>query len=594
MSRVSGKFVMLPSDDAGRNSLERRDASLPVTCCSENEHVSAFIFAEKCAGSLIEAAQPDKHTRALLSPPLDLREVLMNRPNTSRRNARNLFFENLDRRTLLAGDVMNGLAADPNYVDDGSGCVWLGNSFAAGEDISSPSATTQQVWVPAGNNQSSSGLWSATAFAEARFSFAVPGDFQSLASAKVVIIPRLTISVKYSAQLSVSAAGDTAAIIDYQQLNQGPVAITFGKVKEIDVTSLFPAGLTPSTDNLSLKFTGAVLGAFQVVGLKFNYVGAAGTAGPQGPAGPAGPQGAQGVPGPAGATGPQGAVGPQGPQGLTGATGAIGPQGPQGVPGPTGPQGDTGATGATGATGPQGPQGLTGPAGAIGPQGPQGPTGPAGAIGPQGPQGVPGPAGDTGATGPQGPQGVAGPIGATGPQGPQGPQGLTGATGPQGPQGPAGTTSWSGLTGVPAGFADGTDDIGLPLTGGTLTGDLAVGGTISGNGSGLTNVDAATLAGQSSANFVTQAQFAGVQSQVTNLQSQVASLQTQVNGLQTQVANLQSQVSAMQSTVTSFGVKLPNFSSPPVASTSATAGLMFFNTSTGRINFSNGSTWLQL
>lgn len=581
----------------------------------------------------------------------------MNRPNTSRRNARNLFFENLDRRTLLAGDVMNGLAADPNYVDDGSGCVWLGNSFAAGEDISSPSATTQQVWVPAGNNQSSSGLWSATAFAEARFSFAVPGDFQSLASAKVVIIPRLTISVKYSAQLSVSAAGDTAAIIDYQQLNQGPVAITFGKVKEIDVTSLFPAGLTPSTDNLSLKFTGAVLGAFQVVGLKFNYVGAAGTAGPQGPAGPAGPQGAQGVPGPAGATGPQGAVGPQGAQGLTGATGTIGPQGPQGVPGPTGPQGDTGATGATG---PQGPQGLTGPAGAIGPQGPQGLTGPAGAIGPQGPQGVPGPAGDTGATGaqgpqgvpgptgatgpqgaqgltgatgaqgpqgptgltgatgatgpqgpigftgpkgdtgatgatgPQGPQGVAGPIGATGPQGPQGPQGLTGATGPQGPQGPAGTTSWSGLTGVPAGFADGTDDIGLPLTGGTLTGDLAVGGTISGNGSGLTNVDAATLAGQSSANFVTQAQFASVQSQVANLQTQVGSLQSQVSGLQSQVANLQSQVSAMQTTVTSFGVKLPSFSSPPVASTTATAGLMFFNTSTGRINFSNGSTWLQL
>jgi hypothetical protein len=38
--------------------------------------------------------------------------------------------------------------------------------------------------------------------------------------------------------------------------------------------------------------------------------------------------------------------------------------------------------------------------------------------------------------------------------------GATGATGPQGPAGPAGTTDWNGLTNVPVGFADNSDDVG--------------------------------------------------------------------------------------------------------------------------------------
>ena len=66
--------------------------------------------------------------------------------------------------------------------------------------------------------------------------------------------------------------------------------------------------------------------------------------------------------------------------------------------------------------------------------------------GPQGPQGP------TGNTGPAGPTGDQGPTGPTGPDGPQGPQGPIGNTGP------AGTTLWSGLTGVPSGFADNIDN----------------------------------------------------------------------------------------------------------------------------------------
>ena len=69
--------------------------------------------------------------------------------------------------------------------------------------------------------------------------------------------------------------------------------------------------------------------------------------------------------------------------------------------------------------------------------------------------------------GPQGPQGDPGPTGPAGPQGPQGIQGI---------QGPPGTTSWAGLTGIPAGFADGIDNdtqytagTGLILTGTTFS-----------------------------------------------------------------------------------------------------------------------------
>lgn len=66
--------------------------------------------------------------------------------------------------------------------------------------------------------------------------------------------------------------------------------------------------------------------------------------------------------------------------------------------------------------------------------------------------------------------------GPQGPEGPPGPQGIQGPQGPQGPQGNPGTTSWAGLTGIPAGFADGIDNdttytagTGIILTGTTLS-----------------------------------------------------------------------------------------------------------------------------
>jgi hypothetical protein len=79
--------------------------------------------------------------------------------------------------------------------------------------------------------------------------------------------------------------------------------------------------------------------------------------------------------------------------------------GPQGEPGPQGPQGDIGPTGATGATGAQGPIGLTGPQGV---QGIQGETGAPGIQGPIGPDGATGPAGAPGTDGIDGAPGVDG------------------------------------------------------------------------------------------------------------------------------------------------------------------------------------------
>ena len=251
--------------------------------------------------------------------------------------------------------------------------------------------------------------------------------------------------------------------------------------------------------------------------------GETGATGPEGPQGPKGdpftysdftPEQLEALQGPQGEQGPQGPQGETGPQGPKGDTGDTGPQGPKGDTGATGPQGQKGETGAQGPEGPQGPQGIQGN---TGPQGPKGDTGSAatiqvgsvttGAAGSKAvvtnsgtssaavfnftiPQGA---KGDTGATGPQGEQGIQGPQGPkgnTGDTGPQGPKGDTGARGPQGPQGETGATGPQGPAGKSAyqsaqsgGYSGSESDFNtdlaqlqsgpfLPLTGGTLSGNL--------------------------------------------------------------------------------------------------------------------------
>jgi Collagen triple helix repeat (20 copies) len=295
------------------------------------------------------------------------------------------------------------------------------------------------------------------------------------------------------------------------------------------------------TGNTFIYYDETVLGGDTKQWVQMNAT--AGETGPMGPPGETGGAGVAGPPGPAGPTGPSGApgttgsAGPAGPQGTQGPAGATGAKGDLGDPGPAGPTGATGATGATGPAGPAGPEGPPGPVGIPGSTGPAGATGATGAEGPQGPPGeglvikgtVPSssllPAGgntvgdgwvtsDTGhlwiwdgtAWDDAGP--IQGPPGATGPDGPPGP------AGPTGPAGAAGASDWTDITNKPATFppsththlwADVTDkpatfppsahghaitdvanlqtalDAKLNLSGGTMTGQLSLIGTVSSN-----------------------------------------------------------------------------------------------------------------
>lgn len=86
-------------------------------------------------------------------------------------------------------------------------------------------------------------------------------------------------------------------------------------------------------------------------------------------------------------------------------------------------------------------------------------------------KGIKGDTGARGQQGPQGEQGVAGPQGLKGDTGARGPQGLKGDTGPQGPKGDTGPRGPQGIQG-PQGPPGLTPDDYLPLSGGTLTGNL--------------------------------------------------------------------------------------------------------------------------
>lgn len=224
--------------------------------------------------------------------------------------------------------------------------------------------------------------------------------------------------------------------------------------------------------------------------------------------------------------------GPQGEQGLQGEQGEQGPQGNIGPQGSVGPyftpsvdkDGNLSWTNNGDLSNPntvniRGPQGIQGAQGVQGNQGDRGPVGPyfipsvstegilswantggldnPDSINIQGPQGEPGPKGETGS------QGEMGPIGATGPyfipsvdsagnlswsnngglENPQivnisGPQGIEG---PQGPTGANGKSAYQyaqdgGFSGSESDFASDLANIQngpfLPITGGTLTGNL--------------------------------------------------------------------------------------------------------------------------
>ena len=122
--------------------------------------------------------------------------------------------------------------------------------------------------------------------------------------------------------------------------------------------------------------------------------------------------------------------------------------------------------------GPQGPEGSDGAVGPQGPEGETGPQGPKGDPGPQGPKGDPGAKGDPGPEGARGPQGVQGVQGETGARGPAGPAGADGADGRSAYQ----QAVDGGYTGSESEFnAILASGPWLALSGGSMTGDVAMG-----------------------------------------------------------------------------------------------------------------------
>ena len=222
---------------------------------------------------------------------------------------------------------------------------------------------------------------------------------------------------------------------------------------------------------------------------------------------------------PRGATG---ATGPTGATGAKGATGATGPQGPQGVT-PTIKAGTvtTGAAGTSASvtattSGTTTTFNFTIPRGATGATGPTGATGAKGATGPQGPQGVtPTIKAGTVTTGAAGSSAAVtattsgttttfnftiprGATGATGATGPQGPKGATGATGAKGADGLTTSVTVNGtkythssgnitlpnyptLSSLGAAASSHSHSY-LPLSGGTVSGNLNVTGSLVVNG----------------------------------------------------------------------------------------------------------------
>lgn len=187
------------------------------------------------------------------------------------------------------------------------------------------------------------------------FGFHVPDNMKTFKRAVLVMIPKKTETLKYDLGISVSQNGKSHNA--YNEIKYALKSrVKRGKISEIDVSPMFPDGLTPGMDYVSLQFKSRRLHS-QVLGLLFQYEGKA-----------EGSQ--QGQPGPVGPIGAQGPQGPIGPIGSAGSPGPVGPTGLQGIPG------TPGTPGTPGLVGPVGSQGVPGPVGPAGPQGPIGPAGP--------------------------------------------------------------------------------------------------------------------------------------------------------------------------------------------------------------------------
>lgn len=220
--------------------------------------------------------------------------------------------------------------------------------------ILTTTAHTEELWVAPAKPKINVDGWGVTSRGVTSFSFAVPDDFVSLTSVKVVAVGgegTAETVVRYLVRGSVSRAGDS--LVRHQKHDRRLALVFAGELLEIDVTDVMPfpfPDLVDTADYISVYIKvydaeGVTVDDMLLMGLSFTYEATPGPAGPEGPAGP------QGEPGPQGDLGPQGPPGNtdvQGPPGLQGPEGAQGPGGVQGLVGPRGPQGFAGLTGPPG------------------------------------------------------------------------------------------------------------------------------------------------------------------------------------------------------------------------------------------------------
>jgi hypothetical protein len=148
-------------------------------------------------------------------------------------------------------------------------------------------STANEIWVTPGDTLASRNIgdWATTRQGKTRFSFAIPDNMTAFLGAKVAIIPTKTMDITYNLYLSVSSDGESHRGFEDEQLRI-PVSMVKGEMLEIDVSSIFPLGMFPGADYVSLVFRPKNKADYvKVVGLRFQYEGPAGPPGPPGPPG---------------------------------------------------------------------------------------------------------------------------------------------------------------------------------------------------------------------------------------------------------------------------------------------------------------------
>jgi len=142
-------------------------------------------------------------------------------------------------------------------------------------------AAAGEVWAPP-THFVTPGLnsfpWPTTGSGFASFGFAVPDDFSTLTSVKVVLLPKTSFNASFDAYGSVKASGEIGSQGLLLSLAV-PATLAAGTLQEVDITGLLAAQLEPASagrDYVSVFFWFPVSPGLEegtVLGLRFSYDG---------------------------------------------------------------------------------------------------------------------------------------------------------------------------------------------------------------------------------------------------------------------------------------------------------------------------------